>query len=144
VAQFYPTVTAYVTAARAELQDGISPYRYTDQQVVAALNRAIGEAERVRPDFFLDLKYQRPLRKGDTDDGAPPLYSTNDIAFQSDGVTYNPTAGTVVPIPQKYFGTFQWYITGWLQFFDMADTQDQRAQAFMAKFQGQLMTTTAA
>jgi hypothetical protein len=144
MAQRYSTVTAFVVAVRNELQDLIAPYRYTDQQAVAALNRSMLEISRVRPDLFLDLKYQRPLRKGDIDDGAPPDYSTADIAFQPDGVTYIPTAGTMVPIPSKYFGPVIWYMDGFLQFFDMADTQDQRAQAFLAKFQGQLMTTSVA
>lgn len=144
MAQRYNTVTAYVWTARNQLQDMIAPYRYTDGQIVAALNHCMDDISRIRPDIFLDLKYQRPLRKGDTDDGTPPLYSTTDIAFQSDDVTYNTAAGTLVPIPNKYSDPVHWFISGWLQLYDVADTQDQRAQGFMMKFQQHLLSTNAA
>jgi hypothetical protein len=49
-----------------------------------------------------------------------------------------------VPIPSKYTVPVQWFINGWLQFMDVADTQDQRAQGFILKFQSHLMTTAAA
>jgi hypothetical protein len=98
---------------------------------------------RIRPDIFLDLKYQRPLRKGDTDDGNPPQYGTADVATNPDG-TYILGKGTLVPVPNKYMSALDWFVNGWAQFLDVTDTQDARAQGFMAKFQSHLTTLSAA
>ena len=145
MAQFYSTVTGYVWQARNQLQDMVGPpYRYTDDQIVGSLNHALAEMGRIRPDIFLDLKYQRPLRKGDLDEGMPNLYNTNDIAFLPDGVTYDTGNGTKVPVPVKYISPVQWFVSGYLQLYDVADTQDARGQAFITKFQTQLLTLTAA
>lgn len=143
MAQWYPSVTHYVLLARLELQDEIAPYRYTDSIIVRALNTAMAELGRIRPDMFLDLKYQRPLAKGDTGDGVPGYFTTADIALDSDG-NYAESQGTPVPIPVKYMTPVEWFIYGWCQFLDVTDTQDQRAQAFLAKFQQQLLTVNAA
>jgi|HubBroStandDraft_5_1064220.scaffolds.fasta_scaffold16980_2 hypothetical protein len=143
MAQTYRTVTAYLAIARLNLQDAVSPYRYPDANLVLALNIGLGEMGRIRPDMYLDLKYQRPLRKGDIDDGFPPTYSTADIALNSDG-TYDPAKGTLVPIPVKYASAMDWFINGWMQFLDVTDTQDQRAQGFLGKFQSHLTTLSAA
>jgi hypothetical protein len=144
MAQRYRTVTGYMAIARLGLQDGVSPYRYTDQTLLYALNIGLAEMGRIRPDIFLDLKYQRPLRKGDTDDGYPPGYLLADIAFQPDGITYDTTKGAMVPVPVKYVSSLDWFISGWSQFLDVTDTQDARAQGFIAKFQSHLTTLTAA
>jgi hypothetical protein len=127
----YFQVSDYLSATRFALQDLISPYRYTDDNIVQALNAAMYEISRIRPDLFLDLKYQQPLRRGDTGEGIPSL-------FVSTRTT------DMVPIPSKYRLPVQWYMEGLLQLTDVTDTQDQRAQAFLAKFQQQLMTLSAA
>lgn len=142
--QSYTTATSYVAAARQQLQDFVAPYRYADGQIVGALNTALAEMGRIRPDIFLDLKYHHPLRKGDYEDGMPGAFSLADIAFLPDGVTYDTAHGTVVPVPVKYIIPVHWFIAGWLQLFDVTDTQDQRGQAFMQKFQTQLATLSAA
>jgi hypothetical protein len=144
MAQAYITVTSYLVSSRNRLQDLISPYRYTDGQIVSALDTALAEMGRIRPDIFLDLKYQHPLRKGDLNDGMPGGYGLADVAFQPDGITYNPGGGTIVPVPVKYITPIHWFMDGWLQFQDVTDTQDARAQGFMQKFQTQLMTLSAA
>lgn len=143
MAQRYRTVTGYVYVARKALQDLIAPYRYDDDTLIMLLNIGVGEMHRIRADIFLDLKYQRPLRKGDTDDGLPQDYSTTDLAMNTDG-TYNQYGGTMLPIPTKYAGTLDWFIAGAAQFYDVTDTQDQRAQGFMQKFQTHLTTLSAA
>ena len=124
--QHYNPVTSYVADTRSFLQDLIAPYRYTDDLIVGALNVAISEAARIRPDLFLDLKYQNRLNKGDIDDGMPALLLAND--------------STLVPIPAKYYQPAIWYIAGYLQFFDVADTQDARATAFIQKYHAALNT----
>jgi hypothetical protein len=106
------------------------------------LNQGLAEMGRIRPDIFLDLKYQGPLRKGDTDDGTPPIYDVSDISVT--GGVYDVAKGTLVPVPRKYQVPLDWWMAGWPQFFDVADTQDQRAQGFVAKFQSHLTTITAA
>jgi hypothetical protein len=143
MAQTYRTVTSYVATTRLLLQDNIAPYRYTDQTVIRSLNMALNEMGRLRPDAFLDLKYQNPLNRGDIGDGLPGPYSTSDIALNADD-SYNESAGTLVPVPSKYCAVLDWFMPGWLQILDVADTQDQRAQAFLVKFQTHLLTTAAA
>ena len=143
MAQTYVDVTHYVYMTRLELQDLIPPYRYADSTVIRALNRGIAELSRLRPDIFLDLKYQSPLRKGDIGDGIPSGYSVTDIGFDTDG-NYVEGKGTAVPIPSKYISALEWFMSGWIQFFDVTDTQDQRAQGFLAKFQSHVITLNAA
>jgi hypothetical protein len=124
----YHTVSDYVSAVRSLLQDLIVPERYADQDIINALNNCIAEISRIRPDLFLDLKYQTRLLSGDLRDGVPALYATTDIA-----------AGTVVPIPSNYFLPVQWYASGFLQLYDVTDTQDQRAAAFLERAKSMLM-----
>ena len=143
MAQHYRTVTLYVAMARLNLQDMVAPYRYTDTTLLLALNVGLSELGRIRPDVYLDLKYQNPLRKGDVDDGVPPTYTVADLVINSDG-SYNITSGALVPVPSKYSSTIDWFVNGWVQFTDVTDTQDARAQGFMAKFQSHLTTLSAA
>lgn len=143
MAQRYRTVTGYVYVARKALQDLVAPYRYDDDTLLLLLNIGVGEMHRIRSDIFLDLKYQRPLRKGDTDDGLPQPYSPADLSINTDG-TYNQSGGTMLPIPTKYAGALDWFIAGAAQFYDVTDSQDQRAQGFMQKFQTHLTTLSAA
>ena len=143
MAQTYVDVTHYVYIARLELQDLVAPYRYADTTVVRALNRGLSELSRLRPDILLDLKYQHPLLKGDIGDGIPAGYSVADIGFDSAG-NYVEGKGTMVPVPSKYVSVLEWFMPGWLQFLDVTDTQDARAQGFMAKFQQHLIMLNAA
>ena len=48
------TVQKYITTARVMLQDEVEPYRYEDAELLVALNLAIMEARRIRPDLFLE------------------------------------------------------------------------------------------
>lgn len=139
----YADVTHYVMVARLELQDEIAPYRYPDLMLVRALNHAMSILSRLRPDILLDLKYQRPLRKGDLGDGVPMGYAVTDIGFDNTG-NYAEGTGTLVPVPSMYVAPLEYFINGWIQLVDVTDTQDQRAQGFLAKFQTQLMTLSGA
>jgi len=127
----YHSVNDYYGATRSLLQDLVGPpYRYPDQDVINALNNACAEISRVRPDMFLDLKYQTRLLKGDLRDGVPGLFQVSDI-------TASPAV--IVPIPSNYFVPVQWYMSGFLQLYDVADTQDQRGAAFLERFKGQIL-----
>jgi hypothetical protein len=128
---YYLPVSVYVSAARSTLQDLVSPFRYADTDIYFALNTVLGELSRIRPDLFLDLKYMGPLQKGDLGDGVPPQYMS-------------PTDdNTLVPVPSKYFNPLIWGLSGWLQLYDVADTQDQRAGAFLQRFSSHFLTLSA-
>lgn len=49
-------VSDYMTEARILLQDTISPYRYSDDSLINALNLALLEGRRIRPDLFVFFK----------------------------------------------------------------------------------------
>jgi hypothetical protein len=115
------------------MQDKIQPYRYTDDQIIDSLNVALQEIQRIRPDIFLDLKYQQRVQPNDLDDGfIPAYYTVSDIAFDGSN-NYDPLNGTLVPIPSRFNDPVIFYMGGHLQLLDVEDTQDQRAVAFMAK-----------
>jgi hypothetical protein len=134
VVQIYNTVTAYVYSARNRMQDRVAPYRYTDDQIVDALNVALQETQRIRPDIFLDLKYQQKIKPNDLDDGfISTYYSTSDIVIDGNG-NYIPSEGALVPIPSAYNDPIIWYMGAHLQFLDTDDTEDQRGVAFLTKF----------
>lgn len=46
------TAGDYVTQTRVLLQDQTIPYRYADTEILAAVNLAMAECFRLRPDFF--------------------------------------------------------------------------------------------
>lgn len=46
------TVHDYITDARVVLQDTVAPYRYDDSSLITAMNLALLETSRVRPDLF--------------------------------------------------------------------------------------------
>lgn len=118
----------YYQALRLLLQDLVEPYRYDDTTLTFCLNSGIREFTRLRPDIFLDPKYQQPLRKGDLGKG-------------SEGVKFDPLKlNTVIPVPEQYQQALLLYANGLAQFLDVADTQDQRAAAFLQKAQTILLT----
>ena len=131
MAQYFP-VSQYISDIRTMLIDTVGPpFRYSDTNIVSVLNLAIGEISRVRPDLFLDPKYQQPLpQKAPIEDLVPGLYSDTS---QTDTVT----------IPRTYYQPILWYIEGMLQFQDMDDTEDVRAQSFHQKFIASLMSLAA-
>ena len=129
--QYFP-VSQYVGDVRLFLQDLVGPpYRYSDDNIITGLNDAVSEISRVRPDIFLSSKYQQPLpHRSPINDLVPGLF-----------VSSNQTQ--IVPIPRTYYQSAIWYISGLIQFWDVDDTQDVRAQSFHAKFLGSLMSTAA-
>jgi hypothetical protein len=46
-------VSDVLTQAREILQDKVTPYRYTDDTLLASVNEAMFEALRLRPDLFI-------------------------------------------------------------------------------------------
>lgn len=107
------TVQKYVTTARVLLQDEVEPYRYEDAELLVALNTAIMEARRIRPDLFLE-----------TFDDLPGDFSAVNT--------------TAVAIDEQYRSAFLYYIVGHAQARDEEDIQDQRAANFLNIFREQL------
>ena len=138
----YQPQSWYFSRVRNSLQDTIAPYRHDDHDLNQALNACVSELARLRVDIFLDLKYQGPLRKGDTGNGF------DDVYFALDGNNAAPAPGsandTLMPIPRQYQEALVWGASGYVQFLDVTDTQDQRAQGFLQKFHTHLVTLSAA
>lgn len=104
------TVADYVARTRTLLQDLIEPYRYSDDDLVEFLNEGILVSRHLRPDLWIGT-FRGPL----------PSYS-----FAS------PT--TAVVIDPMVRVAFIYYMAGSAQLADQEDTNDERASAFLSKF----------
>lgn len=113
------TVAQYISAARQLLQDKVVPYRYSDDDIVLALNLAIGEANRIRPDIFQAYMFT-----------TLPSYSSA-----------SPSA--TVDVPDTYRMAFLYYIVGHNQLADQEDTTDARTSMLLNKFVAQLTSMPA-
>ncbi len=100
------TVSGIVSAARILVQDAVQPYRYSDDDFVLALNMAVSEAKRIRPDFFRS--------------GIPVYSAVDSTSLDAIELTYR------VP--------FVYYLCGQVQLRDAEETQDARAVAFIQMF----------
>lgn len=108
------TVADYIDAARFQLQDETVPYRYSDEAIVRALNFAVTEMVRVRPDLFF-------------------------VQLRTSITEYTASAPTdPVDINLRYHQPVIYFIVGHVQLSDEEDVQDQRAVALITKFQQQL------
>jgi hypothetical protein len=108
------TVSELVVEARVLLQDVITPYRYSDANLLAGLNAGMLEARRLRPDMFLITP------------SAVASYSTVD--------------STAVDIDQQYRMSLLYYIVGHTHLQDNETAEDNRASAFLNKFVSQLLS----
>lgn len=108
------TVQKILDSARRLLQDRIVPYRYANEELIAALNEGVLEARRLRPDLFL------------------PAYTLPEYVATSDAVA----------LPDMYRPAFVMYVAGRIQMSDDEDTQDSRAAAFMNTFTAKLLVVT--
>jgi hypothetical protein len=113
------TVQDFVSQARVLLLDQIEPYRYPDIDLIEALNMAIMEARRLRPDLFTTF-------------------------FRSELPDYTALDGDEdVPVDPMYRKALLYYIVGHAHLRDEEDTQDNRATALLNKFVAQLITLQA-
>lgn len=109
------TVQDYITACRIQLQDQrTDAYRYPDTDFQLALDLALDEAYRIRPDMFVDQAA---------------------VSIVSQSLSYVP------PIPRGYQSAFMYYMCGHVQLKDMEETQDARASVYLNKFTSQLLQT---
>lgn len=110
------TVNDYIATARVLLQDSVDPYRYADTELVAALNFALLEMRRLRPDLFIGRS------------NAVPTYTLN--------------SPSKVAVNEQYRMAVLYYIVGHAQLRDDEATQDQRAAAMLTAFRTALTAAT--
>lgn len=110
------TVADYLSSARVLLQDTLSPYRYSDAELVNGLNLGLLEARRLRPDLL--KSYLKTT---------PPSYSSG-------------SPSTTVAMDPQYRVALLYYICGQAQLRDDETTQDARATVFLNKFTSQMLT----
>jgi Asp-tRNA(Asn)/Glu-tRNA(Gln) amidotransferase C subunit len=110
------TVQDFITSARRLLQDTVVPYRYADADMIEALNLAILEARRIRPDLFL------------ANFDALPSYTA---------------VGDTVDIEPMFRPAFVYSIVGRMELRDDEAASDTRAGQFLNKFIGQLLAAGA-
>lgn len=106
------TVADYVREARTLLQDTVPTYRYSDTELLSALNMGVLTARRLRPDLFINTT-------------TLPSFTAVD--------------GTLFGMDEQYRVAFVYFIVGHAQLRDEEDTQDARAAAFIGKFTQQLL-----
>lgn len=105
------TVAEYISLARTLLMDeSDSPHRYSDASLVLALNLAIMETKKIRPDLLIGKTIP------------------NFTAVNSDPVDMD----VMYRIPLVY------YIIGHAQMRDEEGNQDQRAAGFLGLFRSQM------
>jgi hypothetical protein len=110
------TIGQVVTEARRLLQDEVAPFRYPDADLVDALNLAVLDARRLRPDLFLpqfELPYYSPS-------------GTIDM-------------GQKFPVEPQFRLPFIFFIAGRMEMRDDEQTQDTRAVAFITTWRQQLV-----
>lgn len=111
------TVEDYINDARVLLQDLIAPYRYTDDQLLTALNLALLEGLRVRPDLFI---YDRCYRR--------------------DGIQqFQEIDTTQVRMERPFRVAFVYGTCSHALSRDQEDTQDRRADDFQGVFESVLL-----
>lgn len=109
------TVGDLVANARVLLQDLVVPYRYNTNELVAALNIALADARRIRPDIFLP-------------NFTVPVYTEADTAV-------------TVTFPVFYKSALLYFMVGFAHLRDEEDTADARAAALMLMFSTSLTGT---
>lgn len=112
------TVSAYIDDARTLLQDKIAPYRYTDAELLVALNVTLLDARRLRPDLFLG-------------DGTTTTLS--------DVGSFSVVDGTAVDIEQGFRLAFLFGLCAHALARDQEDIQDARSIQWMSIFRSTLL-----
>jgi hypothetical protein len=106
------TIDDYIDDGRTLLQDTISPYRYSDTSLIVAMNVALLEGRRLRPDLFVYNKACGP---------------TGVQSFQDKD-------GTVLVMEEQFRLAFLHGMVAHALERDQEDIQDARAAAFMGIF----------
>lgn len=107
------TITDYINDARTLLQDTIQPFRYLDSELVVAMNVALLEGRRLRPDLFV---YRRCL----PGERGVQSFQAND--------------GTELEMEEPFRLAFLHGMCAHALERDQEDIQDERAATFMKIF----------
>lgn len=113
----FTTLSDMVNQIRVLLQDTdtAAAYRYSTPSIVANINMGVIEMFRIRPDIFLHLHYEIP-------------------SFTASNLNVD------WPFELQWVPPIVYYAVGLTQLRDDEGTQDQRAAAFMQKFNAILVT----
>jgi hypothetical protein len=103
------TVSSLIADVRTLLLDKVQPYRYTDPELLTALNTALMEARRLRADLFV-------TRWG------------NDVPF------YGAISGEQFCVEPQFRLGFVFGVCAHALLRDDEDVQDARANGFLSKF----------
>lgn len=103
------TVADYITDSRTLLQDVIAPFRYDDDSLLTALNTALLETRRIRPDLFV-FKHHDKL----------PFFLNNDTS--------------PVELEHPFRLAIVYGLCGHALARDQEDVQDNRSSKFMGVF----------
>lgn len=107
------TITDYITDGRDLIQDTLTPFRYSDDSLVTAMNVTLLEGRRLRPDLFV---YRR----------RPPGESQVQHMQANDG--------TKIDIEEQFRLAFLFGMCAHALMRDQEDIQDERAGIFMSTF----------
>lgn len=102
-----------IIQVRELLQDQVEPYRYSDDRLYRTLSSAFVEAYRIRPDIFVDLKFQIPF-----------VVPSNSI--------------DTFPLDQQFYMAFVDFVTSMTEFSDDEWTVDARAMSLLQLFNSRL------
>jgi hypothetical protein len=119
----FDTVGSYIKDVRTLLQDRIEPYRYSTHSLVRALNLALIEARRLRPDLFVGYL-----------DAVPQFFWDGAEDSPAEDDESNPTWEEFVPMELQFRGAFVYGITSHALARDQEDIEDERSTGFMKSF----------
>lgn len=107
------TVLDVKTRVRSILKDNVDPERYNDTDMLNAINDALLEVRRVRPDLYLKrANFVVPVLVAD---------------------------GDKLPIEDTFFNSIVYFTAAYMMFRDDEFSVDSRASQLMAKATGQLL-----
>jgi|SRR5215204_1567025 len=115
------TVTDYLAQARSLLQDRTYPVRYSDSDLIDALNLGLLEARKLRADLFLGT--------------VPGTISVTSIG----GTGADPMSA----IDEQYRVPLLYYVVGHALERDDEDGSDRRAEQYKLRFIGKMMAAAA-
>ena len=108
------TVQELVTDVRRLILDKIAPFRYDDDSIITALNIALLEARRLRPDLFVCR------------------YGNHVPQFEA-------VSGDIIPVESQFRLAFEYGVCAHVLLRDEEDVQDQRANTFLERFHDMLV-----
>jgi hypothetical protein len=122
----FATVADFLSEARVLLLDIVPPYRYLEGDLIQALNLAMSDAARLRPDLFINANGLGNF--------TPSVYVTNG---SDSGLNGAPNLATVSVGTDGtlYDMAIVYYICGHAQLRDEEWTQDGRASAMLQKYE---------